>query len=56
MPDHDDWTVPIGAEVVREGTDVTITAFYYGWPFEAADALAEHIFAEVIDLFNPPIG
>ena len=28
VPDSDDWTVPIGkARVVREGTDVTITAF-----------------------------
>ena len=54
VPDHDDWTVPIGkAKVVREGTDVTITAFsiMVGRALEAADALAEQgISAEVIDL------
>ena len=54
VPDHDDWTVPIGkGKVVREGTDVTITAFsiMVGRALEAADALAEQgISAEVIDL------
>ena len=54
VPDHDDWTVPIGkANIVREGSDVTITAFsiMVGRALEAADALAEQgISAEVIDL------
>ena len=54
VPDHDDWTVPIGkAKIVREGSDVTITAFsiMVGRALEAADALAEQgISAEVIDL------
>ena len=54
VPEHDDWTVPIGkAKVVREGSDVTITAFsiMVGRALEAADALAEQgISAEVIDL------
>ena len=54
VPDHDDWTVPIGkAKVVRQGTDVTITAFsiMVGRALEAAEALAEQgISAEVIDL------
>ena len=54
VPDHDDWTLPIGkAKVVREGTDVTITAFsiMVGRALEAAEALAEQgISAEVIDL------
>ena len=54
VPDHDDWTVPIGkAKVVRTGTDVTITAFsiMVGRALEAAEALAEQgISAEVIDL------
>ena len=54
VPDHDDWTVPIGkAKIVREGSDVTITAFsiMVGRAIEAADALAEQgISAEVIDL------
>ena len=54
VPDHDDWTVPIGkAKVVREGTDVTITAFsiMVGRALEAAEALAaQGISAEVIDL------
>lgn len=54
VPDHDDWTVPIGkAKVVREGTDVTITAFsiMVGRALEAAEALAQQgISAEVIDL------
>ena len=54
VPEHDDWTVPIGkAKVVREGSDVTITAFsiMVGRALEAAEALAEQgISAEVIDL------
>ncbi len=54
VPDDDDWLVPIGkANVVREGTDVTITAFsiMVGKALEAADLLAaEGISAEVIDL------
>ena len=54
VPAHDDWTVPIGkAKIVREGTDVTITAFsiMVGRALEAADALAQQgISAEVIDL------
>ena len=54
VPEHDDWTVPIGkAKIVREGTDVTITAFsiMVGRALEAADALAQQgISAEVIDL------
>ena len=54
VPDHDDWTVPIGkAKVVREGTDVTITAFsiMVGRALEAAEALAaQGISAEVVDL------
>ena len=54
VPDHDDWTVPIGkAKVVREGADVTITAFsiMVGRALEAAEALAaQGISAEVIDL------
>ena len=54
VPEHDDWTVPIGkANIVREGSDVTITAFsiMVGRALEAADALAEQgISAEVIDL------
>ena len=54
VPDSDDWTVPIGkARVVREGTDVTITAFsiMVGKALEAAKMLEEQgISAEVIDL------
>ncbi|MEL0061981.1 MAG: transketolase C-terminal domain-containing protein, partial [Candidatus Puniceispirillum sp.] len=54
VPDQDDWTVPIGkAKIVREGTDVTITAFsiMVGRALAAADALAaQGISAEVIDL------
>ena len=54
VPTDDDWIVPIGrAKVVREGTDITITAFsiMVGRALEAADKLAEHgISAEVIDL------
>ena len=54
VPDDDDWLVPIGkANIVRSGTDVTITAFsiMVGRSLQAADLLAEHgISAEVIDL------
>ena len=54
VPDHDDWTVPIGkAKVVRQGSDVTITAFsiMVGRALEAAEQLAaQGISAEVIDL------
>ena len=54
VPDDDDWLVPIGkANIVRSGTDVTITAFsiMVGRALQAADLLAEHgISAEVIDL------
>ena len=54
VPADDDWVVPIGrAKVVREGSDVTITAFsiMVGRALEAADHLAQHgISAEVIDL------
>lgn len=54
VPESDDWIVPIGkAKVVREGSDVTITAFsiMVGKALEAADKLAEEgISAEVIDL------
>ena len=54
VPTSDDFTVPIGrAKVVREGSDVTITAFslMVQRALEAADALAaEGISAEVIDL------
>ena len=54
VPSDDDWVVPIGkAKIVREGSDVTITAFsiMVGRALEAADQLAEQgISAEVIDL------
>jgi len=54
VPTSDDFTVPIGlAKVLREGSDVTITAFslMVARALEAADALAaEGISAEVIDL------
>ena len=54
VPTDPDWVVPIGkAKVVREGNDVTITAFsiMVGKALEAADTLAaEGIQAEVIDL------
>ena len=54
VPDDDNWLVPIGkANVVRSGTDVTITAFsiMVGRALQAADLLAEQgISAEVIDL------
>jgi pyruvate dehydrogenase E1 component beta subunit len=53
VPD-DDFMVPIGkAKILREGTDVTITAFsiMVGRALQAADALAaQGISAEVIDL------
>jgi pyruvate dehydrogenase E1 component beta subunit len=54
VPDDEDYLVPIGkAAVVREGNDVTITAFsiMVGKALEAAEKLAEMgIQAEVIDL------
>ncbi|WP_193180562.1 pyruvate dehydrogenase complex E1 component subunit beta [Nisaea sediminum] len=54
VPESEDFTVPIGkAKVVREGTDVTITAFsiMVGKALQAAEKLAEEgISAEVIDL------
>ena len=54
VPDDDEWLVPIGkANIVRSGTDVTITAFsiMVGRALQAADLLAEQgISAEVIDL------
>ena len=54
VPTDDDYIVPIGkANIVREGTDVTITAFSItvGMALDAAEILAkEGINAEVIDL------
>ncbi len=54
VPDDADYTVPIGkARIVREGTDVTITAFSItvGYALKAAEELAaQGISAEVIDL------
>ena len=54
VPHDDDWLLPIGkANIVRSGTDVTITAFsiMVGRALHAADLLAEQgISAEVIDL------
>lgn len=54
VPENDDYLVPIGVgKVVREGTDVTITAFslMVHRALEAAEKLAEQgISAEVIDL------
>lgn len=54
VPDDDDFVLPIGkAAIVREGTDVTITAFslMVGHALKAAEKLAkEGISAEVIDL------
>ena len=54
VPDDDDWTVPIGkAKVVREGSDVTITAFsiMVGHALAAVEELSKQgIEAEVIDL------
>ena len=54
VPDTDEWLVPIGrGNIVREGSDVTITAFsiMVGKALEAAEKLSEKgIDAEVIDL------
>ena len=54
VPDDPDWTVPIGkAKVVREGSDVTITAFsiMVRRTLDAAEELAKQgIEAEVVDL------
>ena len=54
VPNDDDWTVPIGkAKVVREGSDVTITAFsiMVVYALEAAEELSKQgIEVEVIDL------
>ena len=54
VPDDPDFVLPLGkAEVVREGTDVTITAFsrMVGLALEAAEKLKEkNISVEVIDL------
>ena len=54
VPEAEDWLVPIGrANIVRTGSDVTITAFsiMVGKALEAAEALASvGIDAEVIDL------
>lgn len=54
VPDDPDFTVPLGkAEVIREGTDVTITAFsrMVGLALDAAEKLKEkNINVEVIDL------
>ena len=54
VPDTDEWLVPIGrGNIVREGNDVTITAFsiMVGKALEAAEKLSEKgINAEVIDL------
>ncbi len=54
VPDHDDYTIAIGkAEIIREGKDVTITAFSIAVDFalQAAQQLAEMgVDAEVINL------
>lgn len=54
VPDDPEWTVPIGkARVVREGKDVTITAFsvMVGYAISAAEELSRQgIEAEVLDL------
>ena len=54
VPESEDWVVPIGkANIVRQGSDVTITAFsiMVGKALEAAKALSSiGIEAEVIDL------
>ena len=54
VPENPEWTVPIGkAKVVREGSDVTITAFsvMVGHAMSAADELSRQgIEAEVLDL------
>jgi len=54
VPTNPDWVVPVGkAKIVREGADVTISAFsiMVGKALEAAETLSnEGIDAEVIDL------
>ena len=54
VPDDPEWTVPIGrAKVVREGSDVTITAFsvMVGHALKAAEELSKlGIDAEILDL------
>ncbi|MEC7942993.1 MAG: pyruvate dehydrogenase complex E1 component subunit beta, partial [Pseudomonadota bacterium] len=54
VPDDPEWTVPIGrAKVVREGSDVTITAFsvMVGHALKAAEELSKlGIEAEILDL------
>ena len=54
VPESENWVVPIGkANIVRQGSDVTITAFsiMVGKALEAAEALSSiGIEAEVIDL------
>ena len=54
VPDDPEWTVPIGrAKVVREGSDVTITAFsvMVGHALKAAEELSKQgIEAEILDL------
>ena len=54
VPDDPDWVLPIGkAKIVREGSDVTITAFsiMVGHALAAAEELSQQgIEAEVIDL------
>ena len=54
VPEAEDWVVPIGkANILRKGSDVTITAFsiMVGKALEAAEALSSiGIEAEVIDL------
>ena len=54
VPESEDWVVPIGkANIIRQGSDVTITAFsiMVGKALEAAEALSSiGIEAEVIDL------
>ena len=54
VPDTDEWLVPIGCgNIVREGSDVTITAFsiMVGKALEAAEKLSKKgVEAEVIDL------
>ena len=53
VPDDPDWTVPIGkAKVVREGSDVAILPFDYGWacPRCRGGALQAGDQAEVVDL------
>ena len=54
VPDDPEWTVPIGrAKVVRQGSDVTITAFsvMVGHALKAAEELSKQgIEAEILDL------